>query len=52
MATFVSTKTYKPGRGEESSFCTVFYTETLVVSIFRRSIIACHAPPTPKKGCG
>ena len=52
MASFVSTKTYKPGKSEESSFSTVLYTEPLLVSIFRRGIIARHAPPTPKKGRG
>ena len=50
MASFISTKTYKPGRSEESSFSTVLYTEPLVVSIFRRGIIARHAPPDAEKG--
>ena len=49
MASFISTKTYKPGRSEESSFSTVLYTEPLVVSIFRRGIIARHAPPRRRK---
>ena len=47
MAFFVSKKTYKSGRSEESSFSTVLNTEPLVVSIFRRGIIARHAPPGP-----
>ena len=34
-------------------FGTVSHTKPLVISIFRRGIIARHAPPpTPKKGCG
>ena len=50
MASFVSTKTYKPGRSEESSFCTVLYSEPLVISIFRPGIIARHAPLDAEKG--
>ena len=35
MASFVSTKTYRPGRSEEGSFSTFLNTEALVVSIFK-----------------
>ena len=48
MAYSVSTKTYKPGRSEETSFSTVLNTEPLVVPIFRRGIIARHAPDAEK----
>ena len=43
-------KTYKPGRRKKVAFGTVLSTEPFVISIFRRGIIARHAPQRRSRG--
>ena len=43
-------KTYKPGRRKKVAFGTVLSTEPFVISIFRRGIIARHAPQRRNRG--